>query len=152
VTPVGGLRQDAARALQGILANEALTQLTRPDLPATECQEYRQSPAWSFQSVASEAVQDIESPALNTFRLTAFDVGEDGAEDVQLVVDTPSAPSIRRHASLALIYGLAIMTLDQDGTIERRVDELMAAGMISEVDAVNKINLLLLKDVNDEVV
>jgi hypothetical protein len=96
-----------------------------------------------------EALQQQEAPSLQTFRLTAFDMGEDGEEDVELVVDTPSDPSRHRHASLALLYGLAIMTLDQDGTIERRMDELLQAGAINEIDAINKINFLLMKDPHD---
>lgn len=100
----------------------------------------------------AEATQDPAEAALRQFTLTAFDIGEDGEEDVELVVTTPSNPSIRRHVSLSGLYLLAIMTLDQDGTIEKRMDALLEAGPINEVDAVNRINLLLLKEENDQFV
>lgn len=131
---------------------KALTMLTT-DIPAgTDCQEYRQSvPDRSAPLVPAEATQQFEvEPALTQFRLTAFDIGEDGAEDVEIITNVPAHPDIRRHASLALLFGLAVMSLDQDGTIERRIDELMEHGFISEVDAVNQINLLTLKDANDQ--
>lgn len=90
----------------------------------------------------SEALDQFDEPSLATFKLAAFDIGEDGEEDVEIVTSVPSEPSIRRPVSLALLYGLAILTLDHDGTIERRVDELLADGAISEIDAVNRIALL----------
>jgi hypothetical protein len=80
------------------------------------------------------------------FVLTAME----SEEAVELLVSTPTSPNIRFHASAALMFGLAIMTLDQDGTIERRMEQLIANGPINEVDAVNRINLLLLKDANDQ--
>jgi hypothetical protein len=73
------------------------------------------------------------------FTLTVFE----GAEDVELNIELPNNPDVRRHASLALLYGLAIMSLDADGTIEKRVDELLTVGPISEVDACNRIALLI---------
>jgi hypothetical protein len=103
-----------------------------------------------FDIAAAE--QEQEAPALQSFALKAFDIGEDGEEDVELILDLPVAPSINRHASLALLYGLAIMMLDQDGSIQRRMDQILDQGAISEIDAVNHIQLLLLKDENDRVI
>lgn len=96
--------------------------------------------------------QALEEPEINSphFHLTVLDTeDDDGNAEVDLLVSTPSSPDIRAHASLGLLYGLALMTLDQDGTIERRMNQLLEAGPVSEVDAVNNINLLLLKEAND---
>lgn len=101
-------------------------------------------------SISDEQV--LDEPALRTFTLQAFDVGNDGEEDVELIVTVPEVPSILRHTSLALLYGLAILSLDQDGTLQRRMDELLEAGPISEIDACNRINLLILKEENDLVI
>ena len=91
----------------------------------------------------------IDEPALRQFRLDLFDIGEDGEEDLELVIKTPEQPSVKKHASLAALYMLAVMTLDRDGTIERTVNALLADGAINEVDAVNRITLLLNADPDD---
>lgn len=85
----------------------------------------------------------LSDPRLCSFRLAAFDIGEDGEEDVELIVDTPSRPSLQRHASLALLYGLAIMKLDESGAISAMMDAILDEGPVSEVDAVNQITYLL---------
>lgn len=87
---------------------------------------------------------------LRNYALKAFDIGEDGEESVELIVDLPTNPDIRAHVSLAGLFLLAIMTLDQDETIERRMEELVTSGPINEVDAANQIQFLLLKEANDQ--
>lgn len=82
------------------------------------------------------SIEEDADPALPRFSLTAYDE-LDG--NVQIITTTPSKPDIRKPASLALLFGLAILTLDADGTIEARMDALLARGMINEVDAVNRI-------------
>ncbi|UTC28347.1 hypothetical protein GURKE_03200 [Brevundimonas phage vB_BpoS-Gurke] len=80
---------------------------------------------------------------LRRFALQAYDIGADGAEDVELIVDLPQKPEIRKTVSLAGLFILAVMTLDEDGTISRRMDELLKTGPISEIDACNRITTLL---------
>lgn len=82
------------------------------------------------------SIEEDADPALPRFSLTAYDE-LDG--NVQIITTTPSKPDIRKPASLALLFGLAILTLDADGTIEARMEALLAPGMINEVDAVNRI-------------
>jgi hypothetical protein len=85
-------------------------------------------------------------PVLPEFQLLAFDAG---SGDVELQIGTPVHPSISRPASQALLYGLAILMLDQMGVLSRMIDEeLLADGPINEIDAVNRITLLLNQDAN----
>lgn len=99
----------------------------------------------------AEFLPEPDVPRPPDFQLIAIDTEDgEGNEEVELLVSTPSNPNIRAHASLGLLYGLAIMTLDQDGTLEKRMTDLLDAGPINEVDAVNRINLLLLKEANDQ--
>lgn len=91
----------------------------------------------------SDPPEDL--PVLPEFQLLAFD---DGEGDVSLEIGTPLHPSIARHASQALLYGLAILVLDQMGVLGNTIDNLLAAGPISEIDAVNRISLLLNQDAN----
>lgn len=76
---------------------------------------------------------------LRTYSLTAFDIGIADEGDVELTVQLPSGPDIRKHVSLAGLYMMAIMSLDQDGSIAARMDEIMEKGAVSEVDACNFI-------------
>lgn len=105
-----------------------------------------------IQPLAAAGGDLLDPPALRAFTLRAFDIGEDGEEDLELIVQLPEKVDIRRHASMALLWGLAVMSLDQDGTIEKRMEALCdaAGGYINEADACNKINLLLMKDANDQ--
>lgn len=89
----------------------------------------------------------VDIPLKPEFSLSVFDDGADGAG---LEISILSHPSVKRHASPGLLYGLAIMTLDQQGTINAMVETLLAAGPISEVDASNRITLLLKQDANVE--
>ncbi|AFU88017.1 hypothetical protein CcrColossus_gp147 [Caulobacter phage CcrColossus] len=88
------------------------------------------------QAAALDVIQAAHEEAEARFSLTAYDEPEG---DVQIITTTPSKPNIRRPASLSLLYGLAILSLDHDGTIERRMNELLDAGPINEVDACNRI-------------
>lgn len=100
--------------------------------------------------MSATALQDPDPFPLREYSLRAFDIGEEGEEDVELVIHTPQNPDVRSFVSLAGLYMLAVMTLDQDGTVQRRMESLLDAGPINEVDAINRINLLLLKDANDQ--
>ncbi len=58
-----------------------------------------------------------------------------------------------RPASMSLIYGLAVMTLDQDGTIQRRMLELIQANSeITQKAACESIQLLLMEEHNDALI
>jgi len=116
-----------------------------PDVPADiGSQEYWHTPEAHTMAVAAHADQPEADDYRPPFHLTALD----GEDDLELIVATPTKPNIRKQASMALLFGLAVMTLDQDGTIEKRMHELLDKGDINEVDAVNRINLLLMKDGN----
>ena len=88
------------------------------------------------QASALDHIQAAHEEALARFSLTVFDEREG---DVQILTTTPTKPNIRHPASMALLYGLAILTLDADGVVERRMNELLDAGPINEVDACNRI-------------
>lgn len=90
---------------------------------------------------SSDTLSDLF--ALRQYTLKAFDIGEDDDADVELVIDLPDRPDIRKHVSLAGLYMLAIMTLDAEGVIADRMDSLLASGSINEVDAANRIQQLL---------
>ncbi len=91
-----------------------------------------------MQSTSNHLADDI--PLFPEFVLSTFDEGD---EDVHLTVSRIDKPSIRRHASLALLYGLAILELDKAGVIEAKIEELLEAGPINEVDAANRITQLV---------
>ncbi|AFU86594.1 hypothetical protein D869_gp320 [Caulobacter phage CcrRogue] len=82
------------------------------------------------------------------FSLAAYVPADGDRGEVDLIIHQ-TVPSIRRHASQALLYGLAIMTLDQQGVIADTIDALLAAGPINEVDAVNRIALLMQQESHD---
>jgi hypothetical protein len=74
--------------------------------------------------------------------------GAEGGEEVEILVHVPDHPSEHHPASLALLYGLAILVLDQNGTLSRTIDTL-TEDPISEAEACRRIDFLLKKDAND---
>lgn len=48
-----------------------------------------------------------------------------------------------RHASNALLCGLAILTLDKAGVVEKLIDKMLEDGPISEAEAVRRIEVLI---------
>lgn len=84
-------------------------------------------------------IQDDLDPQF-AFSLFVPGDGDRGAVDMTLHT---LKPDIRRHASMALLYGLALMTLDQQGVIAETIDALLKDGPINEVDACNRISLLM---------
>lgn len=84
--------------------------------------------------------------ALRQYTLNLFDIGEDDDADVELIVNLPERPDIRKHVSLAGLYLLAIMTLDEEGVIAERMNTLLDGGCINEVDAANRIQQLLRRE------
>jgi hypothetical protein len=137
--------------MSGIPALSASFALTGFNVDGSQCQQSRHSGLGDLlmTAVTPPFPPQIDEPALRQFRLDLFDIGEDGEEDLELVIKTPEQPSVKKHASLAALYMLAVMTLDRDGTIERTVNALLADGAINEVDAVNRITLLLNADPDD---
>jgi hypothetical protein len=85
-----------------------------------------------------------EADFLPSFALSVF-ADEDG---VSLTTHLPQNPTVRRYANQGLLYGLAILTLDRDGVIEKTMERLEEAGPINEVDAHNRITTLLAEDAN----
>lgn len=83
----------------------------------------------------------------------AMNVFDEPNFQVDRTVSLPSNPD-DRPASLSLLYGLAIMTLDQDGTIQKRMLEILRANNdnITQAQACDSIKLLLMEDLNDQVV
>lgn len=76
------------------------------------------------------------------FSLSVFSI-EDEPGEVEIIIHTKPSPKVTRHASQALLYGLAIMHLDKKGVIAATINDLLAKGPISEVDAANVIACLL---------
>jgi hypothetical protein len=82
------------------------------------------------------------------FALSAWP-GDDGdRSEVNLIVHTAEKPSDQTFASQALLYGLAIMMLDQRGIIAEQIDKLLEYGPITESEAVRAITFLLKEDFN----
>lgn len=81
------------------------------------------------------------------FALSAWIADGDRGE-VELIVHTTTEPSQDRHASLALLYGLAIMSLDQQGVIAAEIDKLLAPGPMAESTACQNITLLIQQEEN----
>lgn len=79
------------------------------------------------------------------FSLSLF-VNEDDEAQVDMLIHTKPGPRVTRHASQALLYGLAIMHLDEQGVISATIDKLLDRGPISEVDASNVIACLMQED------
>lgn len=79
------------------------------------------------------------------FSLLVFDSGE----DVDISIHVPREPDIRKHASLGMIYGLALLTLERQGLVQEAVDHYLAQGPMNEVDCLNAIHLLLQSPEND---
>lgn len=75
--------------------------------------------------------------------------GEDRA-GVDIIVHTKAKPTPLHHASQALLYGLAILSLDKRGIIADEIEALLKDGPINEQQAVEHINLLLTEDANHE--
>lgn len=91
---------------------------------------------------------DPSNDAPPEFAFSAWN-GEAGERDeVRLFVHTTSTPSEEKHASLGLLYGLALMALDQQGAIASAIDALLADGPVSEAQAVEHINFLMQEDYN----
>lgn len=75
--------------------------------------------------------------------------GED-REGVDLSVHVLANPDPDKPASHALLYGVAIMILDQTGVIARTIEEYLRDGPVTETAAVRAINLLIQQDANDQ--
>lgn len=80
------------------------------------------------------------------FAISAW-VPEDGDRgDIDINVAFTDEPDARRHASMGLLYGLAILTLDRNGTLSATIDAILSGGPINEVDAANRIATLMQQD------
>jgi hypothetical protein len=89
---------------------------------------------------------DIDEDSLPQFVLTIVD---DGQNDIDILPSFTKTPSPLEHASLGLMYGLAILMLDREGAMEDIVEALLKTGPMSEVDCVNAISLLMSQEHND---
>lgn len=74
---------------------------------------------------------------------TILQIEDDGISDVSFTVDFDAEPDIRKHAALGSIVILAILELDVDRVLQKKIDELLAQGPINEVDLRNRINQIL---------
>jgi hypothetical protein len=84
------------------------------------------------------------------FALSVFKANEGrDASDVELMIHVLEYPSSTTPASLALLYGLAILSLDRAGVIHKTIDRLTTDGLPSEAAAVRMINYLMEGDEND---
>lgn len=84
-----------------------------------------------------------------TFVLAAYPDGVLNGGDVNLSVHT-TEDATQEPASNALLYGLAILMLDQTGVIDQTMAHIVQDGVPSEADAVARINLLLKEEHSHE--
>jgi len=83
------------------------------------------------------------------FSLTVYD---QPGRQVELQVALPTNPD-DRDAPMALIYGMALLSLDQDGTIQNRMLDLIKVNpTITQKAACDNIRLLLMESLNDTLV
>lgn len=86
-----------------------------------------------------------EGELIPEFSLLVFDEGN----NVDIAIHTPREPDIRRHASLGMLYGLALLSLERQGLVQKAVDHFLEHGPMNEVDCINAMNLLLQEPGND---
>jgi len=72
--------------------------------------------------------------------------GEPSEADMRVFV--PHEPDEDAPAPLALIYGLALMTVEQMGLIDNEVDRLTEGELPSEAEVVRRIEFLMQGKVN----
>ena len=77
---------------------------------------------------------------------------EGDRDEVEVSVHVKTNPSHERVASAALIHGIAVMALDQQGQIGEMAAEMFPNGLPSEAEAVALIELLMKEDANDQLV
>jgi len=77
-------------------------------------------------------------------------IDETDRDEVELMIHHTEEPSAAKPASNALLYGLAIMTLDQQGVISNEIDKLCLKGVPNEAEVCRQIKFLLESDANDQ--
>ncbi len=87
-----------------------------------------------------------EIETIPQFTLTLFDQVDENGPYVEYHTNLPMDATTDKRAMPSLVYGLAIMSLMSDGTIERRADELLKAQTISQKMAVDSIKMLLMEN------
>lgn len=92
---------------------------------------------------------ELEVDGYMEYPAFVLEVYDNGLDDIELNLNIPNEPDINNHASLALLYALAILTLDRQGTLNKMIEQFLATGPINEVDCANQITLLMAKDRND---
>lgn len=73
-------------------------------------------------------------------------------DEVEVAVSIPTSPATDKVASAALLHGLGIMVLDQQGIIGRTLEKMFPDGLPSEAQACTMIHLLLENEANDQLV
>lgn len=99
--------------------------------------------------VIPEAAPNGDTDLAPEFSLSAW-IGENDPDVVDILVHVSNAPSAAKPASSALLYGLAILTLDKQDVISAQIDALCKDGVPSEASVIDSINLLLKADANDQ--
>lgn len=74
---------------------------------------------------------------------------KDDPDEFDTIVQVPLIPSPDKPASAALLTGLAVLVLSQQGLVEATVKQLVDGGPISETRAIEMAELLLRRDDND---
>lgn len=85
------------------------------------------------------------------FALSCWPMAGD-PDQVEVAISIPVEPSASKPASAALIHGLAIMVLDQQGVIGDVAEKMFPNGLPSEAQACTMINLLLEPEANSQLV
>lgn len=85
------------------------------------------------------------------FTLVVFDEPD---QAIDLTVSLPQNPDTR-PANMALIYGLALLSLDQDGTIQKRMLDLIKSNTdetLTQKAVCDNIQLLLMETPHDALI
>ncbi len=75
---------------------------------------------------------------------------DDQDQDVDLAIRVKADVSADRPASAALLHGLAILVLDQQGDIAATIAKMFPGQRPSELEVSNFIDLVIKEDLNDQ--
>lgn len=88
----------------------------------------------------------IDEPS---FALATFIEHDDGGGGVNLSVTISEPDATDAPAPNALLYGLAILMLNQSGAIDEMMNAICADGAPTKAEAIRQIQFLLQDDAND---
>lgn len=96
--------------------------------------------------------QQENTLAGTTDPIFSLHVYDDGLGDIEIMVETPKELNFKAPAPLGLLYGLAIMTLDELDQIQQAVDVIIEDRMLSTGEAVKRLACLTMGVANAKVI